>query len=253
MATEKNETTELDLSFKRLTSISPAIFNQTKLRVLNLNDNTIKTVPDEIQNLTNLAGLYLSRNQVAVIGKGLGNLKSLRSLNLNNNSIVSLPLDVWVGLNGLINLGLSNNLLKNQGIPTTFSHLTSLVTLYLDHNQLSVFPPAINSLQTLSLSTNLIESIPPTLSSFQSLTLLNLSHNKLSGILSDDVWTLPNLTWFSIIGNSVVSLWSGDDGIQSIYGEKILSKDWKLEELYLDKNLLQSLPSFFVRVNKLYF
>lgn len=79
---------ELDLSYNKLDDLNPILFRCTQLKVLNLSDNQLKTIPDQLsESFKNLENLNLSHNHFEVIPPVIGSYQHLQCLDLSNNSI----------------------------------------------------------------------------------------------------------------------------------------------------------------------
>jgi len=58
----------IDLSNNKLESLPPSLAKMINLKVLNLNDNNLRTIPDEIiSKLTNLEELHMKNNPLTQI------------------------------------------------------------------------------------------------------------------------------------------------------------------------------------------
>ena len=104
------------------------------LSVLWIQNNRLKSVPNEIGELVNLQHLNAGHNQIRTISHRLFSLTKLKSLWLNNNDIACIPHHI-AGLVGLETLDLQHNCLKQ--LPTCLESLPRLKVLKLDGNRLS--------------------------------------------------------------------------------------------------------------------
>ena len=102
--------TDLDVSGNRVQVVSPAIANCTRLTYLNLENNSIASLPEE-----------------------MGTIKNLEVLDLSNNNLVSLP-DTFGGLTGLKRIEVNNN--KIEELPPSMGHLTNLKEFDVRYNEL---------------------------------------------------------------------------------------------------------------------
>ncbi|URD70712.1 leucine-rich repeat domain-containing protein [Leptospira borgpetersenii] len=84
----------LDLSNKRLKTLPKEIGELQNLTVFNLYVNQLKTLPKEIGKLKNLTVLDLTNNQLTTLPKEIGKLQSLRELDLSGNQLTTLPKDI---------------------------------------------------------------------------------------------------------------------------------------------------------------
>ena len=74
-----------------LKSIPEEIFELTNLKSLSLEFNELTEVPDEISNLVSLKYLYLDYNLLEVLPESVGRLSSLKGLSIIHNNISYLP------------------------------------------------------------------------------------------------------------------------------------------------------------------
>ena len=77
--------TEVNLRFKRLTTLPKEIGNLKNLKWLDLKGNKLTTIPKEIGNLKNLKSLGLIENELTTLPPEIGNLKNLKDLWLDSN------------------------------------------------------------------------------------------------------------------------------------------------------------------------
>jgi len=97
-------TEELDLSNRYIRSFPTEIFNfqdhidvdniwygAKQLRVLNLDNNQLTSLPPEIKSLHVFEELCLNNNQLTSLPPEIGQLTGLRRLSLENNRLISLP------------------------------------------------------------------------------------------------------------------------------------------------------------------
>ncbi len=75
----------LELSEQKLKTIPKEIGQLQNLQELNLWNNQLTTLPKEIEQMQNLRSLGLSNNQLTVLPKEIGQLQNLKVLFLNNN------------------------------------------------------------------------------------------------------------------------------------------------------------------------
>ncbi|CAA0807623.1 Probable LRR receptor-like serine/threonine-protein kinase [Striga hermonthica] len=113
----------------------------------------------------------------------LRNLTLLSSFNASNFALPG-PIPEWLGLqlDALQVLDL-RSCSVNGSLPATIGNLSSLVELYLSHN-------------------NLTGVIPSSLARLTSLNVLDLSQNMLSGQLPDELWSLPELQYLDVSVNN---------------------------------------------------
>uniref|UniRef100_UPI0037E94E42 matrix-remodeling-associated protein 5-like n=1 Tax=Semicossyphus pulcher TaxID=241346 RepID=UPI0037E94E42 len=176
------QASEVHCTFRSLFAIPPGLPAHT--RRINLGFNSISRIHD-----TSLAGL-----------------KKVELLMLHSNDLHYLPDAVFRDLKSLQILKLSYNKLSEISSSLTFSGLTSLLRLYLDHNLLQHIHPRallqLPSLRLLRLQGNRLHQLHPhalcTLSLlntyyFSTLRHIDLSNNSLSSLPSETLATAPLL------------------------------------------------------------
>ncbi|XP_077140045.1 E3 ubiquitin-protein ligase LRSAM1 isoform X2 [Ranitomeya variabilis] len=150
----------LDISKCELSEVPDAAFSTCRVlqkKVLILHSNFLsQLVPKSIQilDLATLKVLDLHDNQITSIPADIGQLKSLRVLNVERNVLRFLP-DSIGNLIQLQTLNVKGNKLKL--LPPTVGGLRCLRTLNISENRLSELPPAlanVRTLETLTLDTS---------------------------------------------------------------------------------------------------
>ncbi|CAN9504751.1 unnamed protein product [Ophioblennius macclurei] len=81
----------LDLHENKLTSLPEDIGKLSTLQILNVEKNRLKTLPESIGDLQLLQTLNLKGNSLSELPPSMGSLRSLRTLDLSDNNIVQLP------------------------------------------------------------------------------------------------------------------------------------------------------------------
>ena len=178
------------------------------------------TIPQEIEQLTNIKLLYMENNLLSgSIPESLGNLENLYVLSLSQNKL-------------------------SGQIPLSIGNLSLLSELYLQENYLSgPIPGALGGckkMDKLNLSCNSFDdNIPKELFTLSSLVEgLDLSHNKLSGEIPLEIGNLVNLGPLNISNNQL----SGQ--IPSTIGECV-----HLESLHMEGNHFQGrIPQSFTNL-----
>ena len=125
---------------KRLRSSNSKLALAETTRVLNLSQSALRVVPDGLfGKLHDLIDIDVSSNQLSWLPPEMSRLPNLQRLNANHNMI------------------------RTQGIPSTFNRLSSLLSLNLSNNMLDTVPYSIcclTSLQMLDVSGNRLTSLP---------------------------------------------------------------------------------------------
>ncbi|XP_044222497.1 matrix-remodeling-associated protein 5-like [Thunnus albacares] len=189
------QASEVHCTFRSLITIPPGLPAHT--RRINLGFNSISRIHD-----SSLAGL-----------------KRVELLMLHSNDLHHLPDAVFRDMKSLQILKLSYNKLREIPSSQTFSGLTSLLRLYLDHNLLQHIHPRallqLPSLRLLRLQGNRLHQLHPhtfcTLSLlntyyFSTLRHLDLSNNSLTTLSRATLQTAPLLESLVLQAN----LWSCD-------------------------------------------
>ena len=185
-------------------SLESALLDSKKVRLLDIYDSTLCSIPQEIVNLKNLGGLSINGSKcITGIPVEITSLDKLQILHISNTSISEMP-NQLCQMKNLKYLRLVNNnfeeipvclpLMKLEELDMSFNYLTSvpryidqLKTIYsldLSNNKLTVFPKEIcelNNLQKLDLYGNNIDLIPAYIEKlYRTLTYLGLGNNQIS-------------------------------------------------------------------------
>ncbi|MFX1596385.1 MAG: leucine-rich repeat domain-containing protein, partial [Promethearchaeota archaeon] len=86
-----NDITHINLDGWGLKSIPEEIFELTNLKSLSLEFNNLKEIPDKFSNLSSLIYLYLNYNLLKMLPESIGKLSSLKGLSIIHNNISYLP------------------------------------------------------------------------------------------------------------------------------------------------------------------
>ena len=167
----------LDLDFNSLTTLPLELFNCTELSSLDLNNNFLTEIPREIGNLADLRHFIIGRNSLTEIPTEIGNCSELRELYLHNNRLTAIPPAIG-RCTQLHKLELRNNFLTE--IPAELGSCTQLVYFHLPNNRLREIPPEIGncaSLGVLTLHQNPLTSLPAELDRCAELRQLYLDPN----------------------------------------------------------------------------
>ncbi|KAK2535071.1 Lrsam1 [Columba livia] len=124
-----------------LTSLVPkscSLLSLITVKVLDLHNNQLASLPADIGQLTSLQVLNLERNLLKCLPQSIGDLAQLQMLNVKGNKLKELPATVS-GLRSLRTLDLSENAL--QELPRVLAHVRTLETLTLDASSM-IYPSA---------------------------------------------------------------------------------------------------------------
>jgi|GEM_PF-1799702 len=206
-----------------------ALGSLKSLKVLNLRNNKLTSLPDTIGELRSLKQLYLSENQLTQLPESIGQLSNLERLMVIKNELTSVPSSIGE-LKELRELTLSKN--KLETLDSGVGSCSALEQLKLDGNRLKGLPPEIGrlvNLRDLDVSDNELESIPEEIAELENLQELNLQSNKLT-TLPSNFGNLSRLARLYISQNRITEL-------PSSFGKLA-----KLETLMAFGNALESVP-----------
>ncbi|NXI59505.1 LRSM1 ligase, partial [Chloroceryle aenea] len=134
-----------------LTSLVPkscSLLSLITLKVLDLHDNQLASLPADIGQLTSLQVLNLERNLLTHLPQSIGDLAQLQLLNVKGNRLKELPAAVS-GWRSLRALDVSENVL--QELPRALAHVRTLQTLTLDASSMTYPSPDICGAGTESI------------------------------------------------------------------------------------------------------
>lgn len=200
--------------------IDKLLENNLKMKAANRNsikeeiikDNTLtlstslKSIPDEIGNLTKLKELYIDDSpNLKQLPKTIWNLKSLQIINIKRTSITTLPSE-FGDLFNLKTISLIANHIDN--LPKEFANLNNLTTLTLALNKLENFPNEITelkSLKRLDISNNILHEIPIEIKKLSELVELYLDDNQIIK-LPEEISELKHLKLLDVSNNMLRDL-----------------------------------------------
>lgn len=201
------------LENKSLTSFPKWLCYLTQLVTLNLgnadnwrhkNKNKIKTIPSEINQLSNLKELFIPRADVKNIPKELGELQQLETLDLQYNEIIELP-----NLSQLTNLKylnlFINQLTEVKGLET----MTQLRVLHLGANRINKLDDVfgnLKELRELSLASNRFTVLYDSICFLEYLWKLDIYKLPLKGQLPPHFYRLKHLQFLRIDGTGIEKL-----------------------------------------------
>ncbi|CAG9855269.1 unnamed protein product [Phyllotreta striolata] len=128
-----------------LTLVTNSLLGLEQLRKLTLNNLKMELLKrDLFTGMPNLDELILTGNITRIQYDAFLEVKQIKTLVLSNCQIVNISMDGFIGLNKLLYLDLSKNLLEYVP-PGTFDHLTNIKELYLNGNKFKELPKEIFS------------------------------------------------------------------------------------------------------------
>lgn len=219
--------------------IPVALQNMTNIRVLDLSENMLDSVPLWLKNFRNLANLDLSMNNLqGLFPIALQKFSTLRYLDFSYNSLTS-SIPMWL-IKRIHYVNLTHNKFSSLQIspPWDSRNYCNLTEFYLPDTKflgeisgsfksLSVCITSSNDLQTLDLSNNEVNDhmeslgalknmmhlslasnsfygpIPMSFGKLTKLRELNLRDNQLNGTIPDSLWNLKNLKTLDLSNNSL--------------------------------------------------
>ncbi|KAH8971063.1 hypothetical protein BDL97_02G123100 [Sphagnum fallax] len=182
----------------------------------------------------------------------------LETLLINNNHFSGKLPDFSTSLDTITNLDLSNNQFSGIIPPSFWNISTNLTFLNLSGNNFSGnLPPVTNPqslLETLSMSKNQLNGELPDLSSFPQLKTLDLSYNQFNGSISPSIWSnisklnvlnlsnnklygiLPTMKDLQYCPNSLKSLNLGGNNLTGLFPSNLFNCSFILQEVNFDNN-----------------
>ncbi|KAJ6984375.1 MDIS1-interacting receptor like kinase 2-like [Populus alba x Populus x berolinensis] len=218
---------ELDFSSNNfINSIPPELGNLKNLVTLSLSHNAFSgPIPSALCHLDNLTHLHMDYNRLeGALPREIGNMKNLEIVDVSYNALYG-PIPRTLGrlaklrsliirdvrISGTIPLEIGN-LTNLEDLDLSFNiilgNLTSLITLYLSHNQINGSIPLeiqyLTKLEQLHLSSNNIcGSIPLSLKFCNNLNHLDFSFNNLSGEIPSELYDLGSLNYVNFRYNNL--------------------------------------------------
>ncbi|KAL9655927.1 hypothetical protein ABK040_007548 [Willaertia magna] len=181
----------------------------TSLYLLKVVSTPLGQLPEELDKLNLLGYLELKSTGLTELPSSISNLGHLYYLDLSYNQLTSIPKSLK-NLTNLIYMNVTHNNLETiTNFATRKSSINIESALHLEANKLQDLPKKFNllSVENIYLNDNLFSYLPTVLYEIETITVLNLSNNQLKQLNSD-------------IGKLV-----------------------NLQELYLNNNPLENLPS----------
>ncbi|KAG9443935.1 hypothetical protein H6P81_015275 [Aristolochia fimbriata] len=202
------ETLELMNNF--LSGPLPSLKGMKNLQELLLHDNNFTSIPDDFfSGMTGLTVVVLDHNaqlQNWTIPKSLGDCALLQNFSANSAQVVGTIPDFLGRMNSLQHLALANNKLEG-GLPESFAG-SGINTLWVNNQDgsaklsgpLSVLEN-MTSLVQAWLHVNSFQGPLPDLSQLTSLRELDISTNRLTGLVPLSLTKLSNLQKVSLTNN----------------------------------------------------
>lgn len=220
---------DLDISFNNISSLPPEIGQLRLLQRLVIVGNQISRFPDESVGLESLVSLDCRRNNISDLSL-VSRLPNLQQLLADHNAIHALDLSVGPSLQALdssynditqLIAPVESNLLIHSKLThlnishaklssldeLALSHLSSLVTLRLDHNAFRVIPETLGrltKLKTLSCSDNQLDALPDSIGNLQCLVTLDAHNNSLTE-LPASMWQCGSLETINVTSNLLIN------------------------------------------------
>lgn len=138
----------LFLAGMKISTLTKNIGSLSKLKELDLNNNSVSKLPSEIGYLSALTELSADSNKLQRLPDELSFCDSLKTLSLRSNRIFELSAEYIIPR--LVMLNISNNRL--QTIPDAFGEMNYLRYLNIERNELKILPRSIMSLNLFELS-----------------------------------------------------------------------------------------------------
>jgi len=172
---------------------------------LDFRNHGLRTLPEQIFQLENLAWAQFSQNQIEHLPPEIANFKNLKMMRLFSNMLRGFPPEIGA-LQQLTTLDVGKNQLET--LCSEIGNCVALTELNLQWNQITFLPPEIGNLvhlRILNLYINRLSHLPPTMTHLVNLESLDLAHNQikeLPGILG----SFPHLTSLNLVGNGFSAL-----------------------------------------------
>lgn len=244
----------LDLSYAKLSSIDDLALGQlSALRVLRLDHNSIRTIPESLGSLNWLEVLSCTDNELDSLPSTIGKLQKLEMLDAHNNNINELPHSLW-NCASLTKINLTSNFIEMwpelsvSTVQTPVSDGSSPVSVRSialpssSSSRVSQSLPSLAfSLEKLYIGGNLLtdHAIVPFMI-FKELRVLNMSFNDIHDLPPNYFRNMGHLEELYLSGNKLISIPVED-----------LPRLKRLSTLFLNGNKLQTLPQELGQVSSL--
>lgn len=179
----------LSMSRTGLKEVPACIAQLSKLEILNINDNVLRSLPQQVGELDKLRTISFD-NELMDYDQAFGvlsNCDSLEKITFIKANIDSIPLSI-AGLRSLRSLRFFDCGLKY--IPKEIGQLHNLTYLGVSNNYLGYLEPAIFdlvNLESLSIATNSLDSVPADVAKLTQLKRLMVKDNYLTDEQVDEL------------------------------------------------------------------
>ena len=169
-----------------LNSLLNEIPNPEKLQVLLLNDLDLEHIPSAIKQFKNLKQLSLNKNPKLNLDETFTTIQNLPIvfLNLQYNGLNKLPASIQF-IETLSDLNLTGNNVTDAQTFTYLSQLKKLRSLWLNYNNLNVFPKTasqLKQLRNLYFEHNNIRELPEDFKQLKKVWVIHAGHNKFTSL-----------------------------------------------------------------------
>lgn len=204
---------ELDVSFNRLSGLSPVILSSLRqLEELRASNNKVLGIPQgTFRDLTYLSYLDLSSNELNMMEAGsVRNLPQLQEMVLADNRLVELGDRIFEELPNLQAVHLQQNNLRYIS-PNSFIRSPSIVYLNLSSNHFRTLEHvglrSVRNLEVLDLSNNGIKRITTNpLRGLDWLVELKLDDNRICKVQGEPFSTMPRLRVLTMRNNKMSTI-----------------------------------------------
>ncbi|KAL5606507.1 hypothetical protein BROUX41_002912 [Berkeleyomyces rouxiae] len=172
----------LDINGNNVSSLPSNVAKMNRLRILNLSENSFETLPFQGLSKLPLTEINARKNKLSgvLMDSEATSMPLIQNLDLSCNRITHLvPEGAQLSFPSLHQLTMSVNKLKELPAMETW---TNLMTLAVDENNITDFPPGFTTLSKLrhvDFSSNDVRIVPPEISAMGSLMMIRLSGNPL--------------------------------------------------------------------------
>ncbi|WP_421877318.1 hypothetical protein [Marinoscillum sp.] len=191
----------LKINNSGIDAIDPSFYQLDQLDELQLQENSLTTIPAGISKMENLTKLSFYKNKLEDLPNDLFEM-NLKVIDLYYNNLEVIPETIG-NFKDLEILFLAHN--RIYSLPETIGQLTRLEEFYVHHNRLSVLPESVSGLTNLRVARvndNYLTEFPDQFLGMKSLEDFDVSNNQLT-TLDPGVEQLPSLELFSYQENPI--------------------------------------------------